>query len=83
MKQIKYIAISKNKSLRFGTHSYLIEIEKSASGRLLVGKELSYGFLAGPIRVGAKRGWFINDVSIGINDFDKYYTKETGTKKYK
>lgn len=78
-----YIAISINPCQRFGKYSYLLNIEKNESGKLLIGKKLTFGFLEKGFKLGAKKGWFIQDVSIGINEFDKYFINSIGYKKVK
>jgi hypothetical protein len=74
-----YVAISKLDSLRFGTPTYVLSYQKE--GRLLKGKKLTFGWLDSYTAMGSrgKKGWFIADLSMSEDDFNKGYNIESGT----
>jgi hypothetical protein len=78
---IKYIGISKNKSLRFKKHTYLISIEKRNS--LIFGEKLTFGYLSTGYSVGSKRGWFKSIYSMTEIDFNNYWILNDGFLKTK
>lgn len=83
MAQYKYVGISKSASIRFATHSYLLSYQFNESGKLYVGKILTYGYLYNNYRVGNKRGWSIQNTSIAVDELEKYYDLIEGTKSAK
>lgn len=72
-KNFNAIGISKTKSARFGTHSYLLSVNYD-NPRLVKGKKLIYGYLERYTgKTGTSRGWFVQDVSMDVEDFNKFW----------
>jgi hypothetical protein len=69
---INYIAISKNKSLKFDKIDYIINYDGSGNS-LITGKKLCYGYLTNSTILGAKRGWFVTTFSMTNDDFCNRY----------
>jgi len=78
-KEFKYVAVSKNKSIRFDKSSYVLEYSEPNEHGLIKGKKLTYGYLTSSYRIGAPRGWFMSDISMTQDEFNKSYDLKEGT----
>lgn len=76
--EFMYLAVSKNNSIRFDKPSYVLEYSAPNEYGLVKGKKLTYGYLTSSYKVGAPRGWFISEISMTQDEFDRSYDLKEG-----